>query len=165
MNCPICNKGGLPNEAVSCPQCDTDFAHIRALEKLPLELKENKSKKFLNVILFVIILLLSLYIAIQPFKSSKEVQNIVNKERIDSLDILIHENKKYVSIIDSLNKASYSNYFIYTITRGDDVSRIRKMFSIQDTQLSDFLLLNKIANEDFIREGQTLKIPVIEKLK
>lgn len=167
MNCPVCNKGGLPINATFCPQCDSDFSHIVALDSFTLNNGGNKKKKSLIAILISIIILLTIYIAFNWHSSPKEISNqfLSGKDNNDSIYILKKEIKKYVQSIDSLTNVKNKNneYFNYKVNKGNNLSNIFRIFSLKENQINDFLHLNQIANKDFILEGQILKIPILQK--
>lgn len=167
MNCPVCNKGGLPVNATYCPQCDSDFSHVVALNSLTLNKGENKRKKSFIIILFSIIILLTIYIAFNWYTSPKGIstQIIIDKDNLDSMNILKKESNEYIQIIDSLKnvKNENQNYFSYKVNKGNNLSTVFRIFSLKDNQINDFMQVNKITNKDFILEGQILKIPILQK--
>jgi uncharacterized membrane protein YvbJ len=134
MNCPICNKSGLPDyrkHQVVCPQCNSDLRGYSTLEKVNRSLKKELIKQhsfYISVIVIIVVVSLLLLFYQSNYKATPE---ITNNYKDSLIKVLESKNSKYfqkLNEIQSLNLRENKEYINYIVKEGDNLSKIAYFF-------------------------------------
>lgn len=161
MICPICNKEGLEQTALKCPQCNSDLEQFQIVSQIEMRLLSSKRKRNLPAIIVCLILLLT--IAIVYVVNTNEQKNVHHSEAdgiVDSLNL--YKNKFTVATkhIDSLEQTKPFIVIDYRVRQGDNLHTLASMFYNDATRASDLARENGLRNPDIILIGQMLKVKI-----
>lgn len=161
MVCPVCNKAGLEQDALKCPQCNSDLEQFHIVNRIEKGFLSSNRKRNLSLILVCLIMFLS--IAIVYFITSTRQQKA---DHLDSGNITdstkLYKSKYMVATrqIDSLEQAKSFIVIHYKVRQGDNLHTLAAMFYNDVTRASDLARENGLKNPDVILIGQMLKIKV-----
>ncbi|MDY0278659.1 MAG: LysM peptidoglycan-binding domain-containing protein [Acholeplasma sp.] len=157
MNCPVCNKSGLPdytNIPVICPQCNSDLKGFIYIKQTSTNYSKSvKNQKFLisfSVLMFLI-LLISLFF--HPFIKQKEDIQIATKNN-DSIIIELSTELAAKELEIKELKYNSSNQqdinFLYIVKKGDNLSKIAYFF------YNDWEMYKKIETDNNLKHGSLI---------
>ena len=157
MNCPVCNKSGLPdytNIQVVCPQCNSDLKGFIFIEQTKDNYSKSikKQKYFISIsVLMFFVLLISLFF--HPFikqtgdiqiatKNNDSIINTISAE-LSAKELEIKQLKDNSSIQQEID-------FLYIVKRGDNLSKIAYFF------YNDWEMYKKIENDNNLKHGSLI---------
>lgn len=161
-NCPVCNKGGLPDFKIQqtiCPQCNSDLTpyYLLTLVNRP---KKNRTRN----IVFAGFSLILLFMTLQYFSLRNEKNKIAMEkmetervflDSIQSLKVLAAKLPEMKNISSSqLEEISIT----YTVKKGDNLSKIARIFYNDRGMYKKIGVDNKLDNSYFLQVGQRLTI-------
>ena len=73
-----------------------------------------------------------------------------------SIRLPVDNAQALISSMDTLKKSAVSDYFVYYIKKGDNLSSLAQYYGVS---LASLMAINNIRNPNWIREGQRLYIP------
>ena len=163
MICPVCQKAGIRDEDLSCPQCNSDLSQLKLVTQLEFKIRKWKKK---NTVLFsgftILVLILTTIIVYSQVSFKRESR--LNSTMFNRPDSVEYYRQKYVSTLKEANDYKDSNlakvYVNYRVKKGDNLSSLALIF------YDDILLASKIAtdnnlkNIDYISVNQILKIEI-----
>ena len=182
MNCPVCNKSGIPDftqKPLVCPQCDSDLTQYYLLKAIIIknEVKDNefellelnanitlKRKKLFKYLAILSVLATFCFFAhycYWGFKSNNIITDNTKKvlsfqDSIKSLQVIIANAKTDQSEI----QASQNEIEIhYKVKNGDYPSKIAQFF------YNDWLMYKKIESDNNLQQPYILKVGQILKIK
>lgn len=163
FNCPVCNKGGLPDYTATptiCPQCNSDLKAFLLLHSI-------SKPKPTKTILFSLsgIVLVAFAFAFLYFNS------LSNRKKIAS-----NNSRKVAELQDSINKIQSANtqkiqpenkssekefVILYKVKNGDYAGKISRLF------YNDWRMYKKIEADNNLQKRYVLKVgqPLTIKLK
>lgn len=167
MNCPICDKAGLSEDAASCPQCNSDLSGFLYIEKIAVqqnrlgeintglydEVKKEKLKKRNVIILSSFFLIVLLGFMLWFFTSYDLTKvDIAYKLKADSLSALVVQNEAEINRLVTKNQElkEKQNVIKYVVKKGDNLIKIARFF------YHDASLYWEIMSENNIEENATL---------
>lgn len=162
MNCPVCNKTGLPDytsEPVICPQCNSDLKGFTTLEKTSMVHRQAIRKQQLSF-LIVIFLILTVFGSFvfwpQPQRHEPEIMN----DNQDSVIAILKTNLDAKDLeIEKLKDSKQSHFqFNYVVKSGDNLSKIAYMFYGDWEDYKLIMEANNLNPQSVIHPGETLKI-------
>jgi len=177
MNCPICNKGGLSEKTLLCPQCDSDLSgllliknvqHIyETIEKENIETKskliQSKKYKLIFTALFSILLTIGI-VSFLWYKNEQENMYSQNNHflnsKIDSLQTANQANNIKINELENtieINKRK-SNEIKYCVRRGDNLWKIATFFYNNPHKHTKIYEENKNVLENGLFVGDTIII-------
>lgn len=127
MNCPICNKSGLPDFNtihIICPQCNSDLKVFLIIEGL--KKKEQKLKIGRQVYLFIIavsIISLGLGFSFSWFSNKAPIKIASSSDSLSVYRIQT-DIQKHKRLADSIRFSQFK----YKIKHGDNLSKIAYSF-------------------------------------
>jgi hypothetical protein len=156
MNCPICNKSGLPdyyNVPTVCPQCNSDLKAYLLLNNLSDKEKQTRTKWRILIISCSTILLLAiiLFATFHRVEKEKPVLSATN------------DSVYYLGKINSLEQKIKSDslkhsFFKYRIKRGDNLSAISYKFYNDWSKFKIIQEDNGLSSNYQLKIGDTLII-------
>jgi hypothetical protein len=164
MNCPICQKAGISEDAQICPQCNSDLSQLSLLNKLENKIKLSAKRKFVlligsGIVIFALVSILYFF----KVKFNETISKSPNKIfEIDSLQYYKSKYISYMQIVDSLQNVQKGKWFVsYKVRNGDTLSKIALIF-YNDTKLAKKLAEdNHLTDINFLAVNQTLRIEII----
>lgn len=161
MICPICQKAGIRDESLNCPQCNSDLSQLQLIKQL--ENKFNNWKKVKSFILYGLsIIILALIGIILYLKINYTDTLIPNSNVVNNTDSIEYYRYKYLSVskeVESLKSVDSAKVYInYKVKKGDTLSKIALMF------YNEVKMINKIASDNGLKDmncittNQILKI-------
>lgn len=164
MNCPICQKAGISDDAKFCPQCNSDLSQLVLLTQLESKLKVwNKRKLFLIIGgCLVIIGLVSVLVS-----NKLKINRLINNNQFETVnkDSLDYYRDKYVTTVlrvDSLRSLSSNKIlFNYKVKKGDTLSKIALLFYGDINKADKIAEDNGLIDINLITINQILKIEII----
>lgn len=164
MNCPVCDKSGLPDYTSNptiCPQCDSDLSGFVIIERGKHKFHQilNRQRWLLLLIVFIIIISGILFIKrpnIQKYNSEVQLKD-------STISILNSELKQKDSEIQQLKEQSkVSNVikFKYVVKEGDNLSKIAYIFFNDWKMYKTIQKDNNLRNSDLIMPKDTLTIKI-----
>jgi uncharacterized membrane protein YvbJ len=183
MHCPICQKAGLADDALHCPQCNSDLSGLYRLRNINTA---NSSEKPVNstdtppkyankmapillaaaALLFVSVVILFWRKPNEGNLYSAENRNSadINKEK-DSLNAIIAamkmENKSAKSEPKNGNKVEHNAQttpYIYVAKKGDNLARIAHYFYGNASAYPQILKDNNLPDNYLLLVGDTLTL-------
>ena len=160
-NCPICNKGGVPDYTknnVVCPQCNSDLKAFLLLDSISTSKKGRLGIYIIIGLSFLAILFLGLYVKSNTTKNEVIDTNIVLKDSISNLKfkILAIENPKTEPKIIEINDATVK----YVVKKGDYPYKIAKFFYNDGKKYKQIEEDNGLEQPYELIVGQILKIKI-----
>lgn len=159
-NCPICNKGGLPNftkRNVVCSQCNSDLKAFLLLDSILTSKKGRLGTYAIIGVSLLAILFLGLFVKSNSKKNEALSDNIVLNDSILKLKtekVTIENPKEKPQIIESKD-ANVK----YVVKKGDYPYKIAKFF------YNDGNKYKKIETDNGLEQPYTLKVGQILKIK
>lgn len=164
MNCPVCNRPGLPDFTsypTTCPQCDSDLSGFVVIEKGKLKFHQilNRQKwLLLLIVLFIIISGISLI-------KRPNIQNYISEVHLkdSTITALNSELQQKESEIQQLKKPSKTPNVIelkYVVKKGDNLSKIAYIFFNNWEMYKTIQEDNNLQNGDLIMPKDTLTIKI-----
>jgi len=167
MNCPICNKSGLPDftsKPVTCPQCNSDLKGFALLEKtISVHNKTVKKQKHIYSLFLAIVVLGFSVIVFFPSNTTTGLPPIDknNDSIILTLEAKLKDKELEINRLqDSLVEPNETS-FIYIVKSGDCLSKIALLF------YNNWEMYKKIEEDNNLKSGDLLfpKDTLIIKLK
>lgn len=177
MNCPICEKAGLPENAHTCPQCNSDLSGFLLLQKIGTKqqslekdkavvtekLQKNKvisrnTLIFSNVI-FLFLIAFSLWFS--STKQAKLAQVAENRQKEkDSLKTLLAEKQELVAKTETENQVlkNQQKVFKYGVRKGDNLIKIARFFYGSAAKYREIMKENNLQEDAPLLTGDTLII-------
>ncbi|MBN1340349.1 MAG: LysM peptidoglycan-binding domain-containing protein [Bacteroidales bacterium] len=165
MQCPVCNKSGIPEEAITCPECQSDLQSLHLIEKID---KSHRNRLYLSVILAVALLLVAAAWIFTGLNRSSHG----TKESVDAGNALITEstvmselkaenaalaaaNEKLTAEITQLKAKKETGY---VVKEGESLFTIARKIFGNGFRYTEIAEANNIADPNKIVVGQKLKI-------
>ncbi len=177
MNCPICDKAGLAEDAKFCPQCDSDLSGFVLVKKVTAKQEELKStqkqvteqlhksktakKRIIVVSLLGGILLTSFgfWLYAEKISAYNQTINLIKTEK-DSLQSIV--TKKQTTInkleIEKQQLEQQETGIKYVIRKGDNLIKISRLFYANDNQYREIMKDNNLQENYTLFAGDTLTI-------
>lgn len=155
INCPVCNKSGLPDYKIVptiCPQCNSDLKGFLLVERALKEKRMTFIKGIFIMISISIVIMVALFF-IQPNDRKSRIPD-VNKN-IDSVAILKD------SLFNLQKKTSVEPekvMFHYVVKKGDNLSKIAYSFYNDWAMYKQIILDNNIKDDAILMPNDTLII-------
>ena len=157
MNCPVCNKAGLPDyrlSATTCPQCNSDLKPYFLLS----EISKSKSSKIKSFALLGMALIVCGLVVLFYYSTSESKKNDINNASLlqksnDSI-ISLHASVSHLQTLISKNEKCIS----YIVKKGDNPSKLAAFFY---NDWSKYKLIedeNNLHGNYMIFPGDTLRI-------
>lgn len=165
MTCPICQKAGINDEAIICPQCNSDLSQLHLLTRMENKLANWRKRNSILVIVFSIVIISLIVILLYP-KMDNTV--IANSQKLlgENIDSTKYYRNKYFAVsqkIDSLNKIEEAKPFVnYKVKSGDNLSKIALMFYDDASMTNKIAEDNGLQNANWIITNQNLKIEILK---
>jgi nucleoid-associated protein YgaU len=178
MNCPICNKPGLPDftsKPVICPQCNSDLKGFALLEQTisihnktvkkqkdkytaileqtnSAHKKTVKKQKYIYTLLLAIVVLGFSVIVFFPSNTATELPPIVqnNDSIIDVLEAKLEVKELEINRLQSLLVEPKETSFLYIVKSGDNLSKIALLF------YNNWEMYKKIEEDNNLERGDLL---------
>ena len=176
MNCPICDKAGLSENATSCPQCESDLSGYILIEKirtqqgeleerhqaLSSEVVNEKVKKRNLVMLSSVLLLACLGFGAWLYTSqgTKIVDDNHTKVLRDSFLAVIEEKDAQINSFENekVNAKDEEIAIKYVIKKGDNLMKIARFFYNDEARYHDIVETNNLTANTPILIGDTLTL-------
>lgn len=163
LNCPVCNKAGLPDytkEDVICPQCNSDLKAIRLLNTIANEDKSKNPIKFIYILSAIVAI--ALVFTVLFFNSNNKVQNLVSKNRKLTETVLIQTAFNEELKSTPTPKVDNSKHVIvnYTVKRADNLYKISRFFYGDGNKYHQIVKDNNLEVPYILDVGQMLKIKI-----
>lgn len=159
-DCPVCNKGGLPDYTkidVVCSQCNSDLKAFRILNTIASDDKRGIYKS-LYIYCRLLFLFLQYYFSIQTIKS---------KILYQKTEKLTETVRSQAAFIEGLKNAptpivDNSNHVIvnYTVMRGDNLYKISRFFYGDGNKYHQIMRDNNLEAPYILDIEQMLKIRI-----
>ncbi len=171
MNCPICKKAGLLEDASACPQCNSDLTGLQQVKKAA-EAQENLAteKKALAEALAksegqnryarmaaVAFLCTTACSFLWIFMAKKPA----NQTEITALNTENEPSKIQVNAASNTKKTepnNAQNIFKYKVKKGDNLIKIARLFYGNGSLYSEIIKDNQLAENSTLLVGDTLII-------
>jgi hypothetical protein len=168
MNCPICDKAGLAEDAKFCPQCDSNLSGFVLLKKVTtkqdvlkntqkqvteqLHKSQTAKKRIIVVSLLGSVLLASCGFWLYSEKTS--AYNQVIKEK-DSLQNVVAEKQATINKLEIQNQETSIKY---VVRKGDNLIKISRIFYANGNQYREIIKDNNLQENHTLFAGDTLTI-------
>ena len=164
MNCPVCNKSGLPNfrsEPVVCPQCNSDLKGYMVLEKTNKTHKTTirKQRNISVVALFLIIIIAVVFILTSRQKPTVSIPLTINQD--STINVLQKEVLKQDQKIKELQASNLNKQnadYKYVVKNGDNLSKLAYIFYNDWREFTRIEKDNNLTSGELIHPGDTLII-------
>jgi len=164
MNCPVCDKSGLPDytsNPTTCPQCNSDLSGFVLIEK-----GKHKFHQILNrqkwLLLLIVILItisgISFFKRLDVQKYTYEVQ--LKNSTISALNSELNQKEKEIQQLKEQSKASNVFEFKYVVKKGDNLSKIAYIFFNDWEMYKTIQEDNNLKPGDLIMPKDTLTIKI-----
>jgi len=160
-NCPICNKGGLPDYTKShvvCPQCNSDLKAFLLLDSISMPKKGRLGIYTIIGLSLLAILFLGLFVKSNTTKNEVLATNIVLKDSISILklkEVSIEIPKVEPKIIESKDATVK-----YVVKKGDYPYKIAQFFYNDGNKYKQIVADNNLVQPYTLKVGQTLNIKI-----
>jgi len=160
-NCPICNKGGLPDYTKSnvvCPQCNSDLKAFLLLDSISMPKKGRLGIYTIIGLSLLTILFLGLFVKSNTTKNEVLANNIVLKDSISILklkEVAIEIPKVEPKIIESKDATVK-----YVVKKGDYPYKIAQFFYNDGNKYKQIETDNNLVQPYTLKVGQTLNIKI-----
>lgn len=155
INCPICNKSGLPDYKTIptiCPQCNSDLKGFLLIENAIKEKKTTFRKGvFISASIFIVILIVSYFLI--PINRNRQINDVnLTSDSVSILKdrLLIMQNKISIKQDKVL--------FRYIVKKGDNLSKIAYSFYNDWSMYKQIMVDNKIKDGAILMPNDTLVI-------
>tara|TARA_B110000114_G_C15096387_1_gene401726 strand:- start:3231 stop:3731 length:501 start_codon:yes stop_codon:yes gene_type:complete len=160
-NCPICNKGGLPDYTKSnvvCPQCNSNLKAFLLLDSISTSKKGRLGTYAIIGLSLLAILFLGLFVNSNSKKNEVLVDNIVLNDSISKLKTkkVATENPKVKPKIIESKDATVK----YTVKKGDYPYKIAQFFYNDGNKYKQIEADNDLEQPYTLKVGQILKIKI-----
>ena len=160
MNCPICDKIGLPdyrNIPTVCPQCDSDLSSFSYIQKIKNSANNNSYRK----LIFTIVALCLCFVFIYHFfpriiTKTIEVKIVSKNDSIANLKSVILDLKQ-----KQINEKA--DIVKYIVKQNDNLEKISKKYFDDYLHIQKIAKDNNIQNPNLIEIGEVLFIELNEK--
>lgn len=164
MNCPVCNKSGLPNfrsEPIVCPQCNSDLKGYMVLEKTNKTYKTTvrKQRNISVVALFLIFIVAVVFILTARQKSI--VSTPVTNNQDSTINVLQKEilnQEQKIKELQTTNLNKQSTAYKYVVKNGDNLSKLAYIFYNDWQEYTRIEKDNNLTSGELIHPGDTLII-------
>ena len=156
MNCPICNKSGLPDftsKPVTCPQCNSDLKGFALLEKTnSVHNKTVKKQKYIYSLLLIFVVLVFSFIVFFPSETTNNLPPIIqnNDSIIEVLEAKLKVKELEINRLQSSVVETKETSFLYIVKSGDNLSKIALLF------YNDWEMYKKIEEDNNLESGNLL---------
>jgi hypothetical protein len=156
MNCPICDKSGLPdftNEPVICPQCNSDLKGFALLEKTSsVHKKTVKKQKYIYSLLLIFVVLVFSFIVFFPSETTNNLPPIIqnNDSIIEVLEAKLNVKELEINRLQSSIVETKETSFLYIVKSGDNLSKIALLF------YNNWEMYKKIEEDNNLESGDLL---------
>ena len=156
MNCPVCDKSGLPDynvNSVVCPQCNSDLSGFVQLEKSSIVYNKSiKRQKRLLFISAIIILVLILLFVPRSNKQTEFIQGQLQQKQtiINKLSYELANKDEEVQILKKSKQETEEIFFNYVVKKGDNLSKIAYFF------YNDWEMYKKIQLDNNLKPGDLI---------
>jgi len=154
MNCPVCDKSGLPDftlNPTTCPQCNSDLSGFVVIEKGKLKFNQmlNRQKWLLLLIAILVIISGILFIKRPNIKNYiSEVQ--LKDSTILALNSELKQKALEIQQFKEQPKASDVIDFKYVVKKGDNLSKIAYFF------YNNWEMYKKIETDNNLKHGSLI---------
>jgi len=154
MNCPVCDKSGLPDftlNPTTCPQCNSDLSGFVVIEKGKLKFNQmlNRQKWLLLLIAILVIISGILFIKRPNIKNYiSEVQ--LKDSTILALNSELKQKALEIQQFKEQPKASDVIDFKYVVKKGDNLSKIAYFF------YNNWEMYKKIETDKNLKHGSLI---------
>lgn len=178
MNCPICDKAGLAEDAQFCPQCDSDLSGFVLIKKVAtkqsalydnqkriteqLQKSQTTKRNFIIVSLCGVLLItfFSFWFYTQKTSAYKQKINLSKLEK-DSLQKIVADKQATINKLEAekqqLEKQETS--IKYVVRKGDNLIKISRFFYGNDNQYREIMKDNNLQESNYtLFAGDTLTI-------
>jgi outer membrane murein-binding lipoprotein Lpp len=177
MNCPICDKAGLPKNAITCPQCNSDlsgFLHIDKIAEQQKHLEANNTQlhsevtqgkaKRRNIIVISSLLLVASFGFMSWFSNANNKKLVdtsgSDNSKVDSLAAVIAQNEVRIKRFEDENQAlkEQQNRIKYVVKKGDNLIKIARFFYNDEARYQDIMKENNMEENAPLFVGDTLTL-------
>lgn len=164
MNCPVCNKSGLPNfrsEPVVCPQCNSDLKGYMVLEKTNKTHKTTvrKQRNLSVVAIFLIFIIAVVFILTSKQKSTLSVPVTTKQDStINILQTRVLNQEQKIKELQTSNLNKQSADYKYVVKNGDNLSKLAYIFYNDWQEYTRIEKDNNLTSGELIHPGDTLII-------
>lgn len=178
MNCPICDKAGLAEDAQFCPQCDSDLSGFVLVKKVATkqsalndnqkkiteQLQKSQTTKRIIIVasLCGVLLITSFGFWLYSEKTSAYSQELnLAKSEKDSLQKIVTDKQATITKLEAekqqLEKQETS--IKYVVRKGDNLIKISRFFYGNDNQYREIMKDNNLQESNYtLFAGDTLTI-------
>ena len=174
MNCPICEKAGLPENAPVCSQCNSDLSALYVVRDLTTQQqnlvrekdalseqlqKSERTTRQVGIISGVVILGLTAAGVLWslPFKkATPHTDAPIAQATKDGLPQANPEKKPPMAATAETKTARVN--FKYVVRKGDNLSKIAHFFYNNDLQYTKIMQDNQLQKNGVLLAGDTLTI-------
>ena len=178
MNCPICDKAGLAEDAQFCPQCDSDLLGFVLVKKIATKQsalndsqksiteqlqKSQTTKRNIIIVLLCGVLLItffSFWFYTEKTSAYKQELNLSKLEK-DSLRKIVTDKQATINKLEAekqqLEKQEAG--IKYVVRKGDNLIKISRLFYGNDNQYREIMKDNNLQENNYtLFAGDTLTI-------
>lgn len=157
MNCPICNKSGLPDYTLQpavCPQCNSDLKAFLLIETMTKKERSLIKGRNLLTLAFSLFILITVFVIV--YKHTPETKGFGNVAHQDSINYLKNQiaKERQMRITDSIKYSQVK----YRIKRGDNLSKIAHIFYNDWSKYKIIQADNNLGSNTNLVVGDTLLI-------
>lgn len=178
MNCPICDKAGLAEDAQFCPQCDSDLSGFVLVKKIAtkqsalndnqksiteqLQKSQTTKRNIIVVSLCGVLLITSFGFWLYSKQTSAYNQELnLSKLERDSLQKIVTDKQETINKLETekqqLEKQETS--IKYVVRKGDNLIKISRLFYGNDNQYREIMKDNNLQESNYtLFAGDTLTI-------
>lgn len=164
MNCPVCDKSGLPDftlNPTTCPQCNSDLSGFVVIEKGKLKFHQILNRqKWLLLLIAILVIISSISFIKRPNiqKYASEVQ--IKDSIITALNSELNQKEKEIQQLKEPSKVSNEIEFKYVVKKGDNLSKIAYIFFNDWEMYKTIQEDNNLKPGDLIMPKDTLTIKI-----
>jgi hypothetical protein len=154
MNCPVCDKSGLPDftsNPTTCPQCNSDLSGFVVIEKGKLKFHQILNRQKWLLLLIVILFIISGIAFIKQPNIQKYTSEVQLKDSIiTALNFELNQKETEIQQLKEPSKASNVIEFKYVVKKGDNLSKIAFLF------FNDWEMYKTIQKENDLKPGDLI---------
>lgn len=175
MNCPVCEKSGIPDERKNCPQCNADLEIFQMTRKLDQTSKNRLGYGVFASVLFAILLIAWIFTGFVGQSADTEnvqtsqLENARLKTEIQKMKtdlkkmkaekkILAKENVSLTQKVAEIQKEQEKRVKEYTVKNGETLFGIARKVYGSGFRYVDLARENNLDDPTSIKAGQTLII-------
>jgi cell division protein FtsB len=169
MECPVCHREGLPDDAVTCPHCQSDLEAFYLSGKIHKTSKNRLIFGYIISALFIIVLVAWILTCLGKFGQSQETDESIVKDEVERLqkevaelkkqnETLVVRNKVLTGKVNAKIEKDDKKESTYMIHEGETLFGIAKKIYGNGYKYKDIAKDNNIQNPDMIIAGQKLII-------